>query len=268
MGLWQLRCEGVHFVFLGDTGHSDPPQYAVAKGMQQYCGKKKCDFALLLGDSFYPKGVASADDPLWKSAFEVPYNPLKILFHVVLGNHDYEGNVGAQIEYGKKNPLWSLPARNYSFSEGNVQVFVIDSTQWDSVQRDWLKKEIGESKARWRIVAAHHPIFSYGKHGNTENLVKELRPLLLGKANFFLCGHDHDKQVLKDPQDGDLHYVVSGGGSEVRPTQGGPLSLFSASTIGFSSLELDETKAVLKMLSSEGTPEWEQIFPFRRGTAW
>ncbi|MBI1860851.1 MAG: metallophosphoesterase [Deltaproteobacteria bacterium] len=264
LGLHSLLGEGTQFVFMGDAGHGDPPQYEVAKGMQTYCAAKKCEFALLLGDNFYPSGVKTTTDSQWKTAFEVPYGPLKLLFRVALGNHDHAGNIDAQIDYTKISAIWSMPSRYYTFSQGNTQFFVIDSTKWDGVQREWLKKELGQSQARWKVVAGHHPIYSYGQHGHTPELVRELRPILLGKADFYLCGHDHDKQILKDSEDSALFYVVSGGGSETRAVQGGLLSLYHASSIGFSSLHLDTDTAVLGMHSSGGQLDYERKFQHRK----
>lgn len=37
---------------------------------------------------------------------------------MVAGNHDYEGNITAQLEYSKKSPRWFFPSLYYT--KGNV----------------------------------------------------------------------------------------------------------------------------------------------------
>lgn len=251
------------FIFVGDTGHGDAGQYSVAAGMKKSCGQKPCAFALLLGDNFYPNGVSSTTDPQWKTAFRDPYAPLGISFYPALGNHDYDGNEEAQITYSQIDKSWVLPARYHSFVKDKSEIFVMDTNQWNKTQADWLWAGLKKSRADWKIVIGHHPIYSYGFHGNTDSLIKGLRPILLGKADFYLSGHDHDKQILRDPTDSSLHYVVSGAGSETRPSSGGSLSLFNAATLGFSSLSLKKKSATLEMLTQDGKIEFIQTFKRR-----
>ena len=50
-----------------------------------------------LGDNFYPTGVKSTSDAQWQTTFERPFAALQTRFLSVLGNHDYMGNVDAQV---------------------------------------------------------------------------------------------------------------------------------------------------------------------------
>jgi hypothetical protein len=44
----------------------------------------------------------------------------------------------------------------------------------------------------WILVAGHYPIFSTGEHGDTDELVEYLNPLLdKYKVHAYVCGHDH-----------------------------------------------------------------------------
>lgn len=260
---WFVHAAPTRVLFLGDTGLGDSKQYAVARAMARYCQTYGCDLALLLGDNFYPKGVASTADPQWKSAFLTPYSELNLMFYPVLGNHDHEGNIQAQIAYSALSMNWNMPARFHTFSRGDTQFFLIDTTRWDSEQRQWLRVALDASQAVWKIVAGHHPVFSYGSHGNTETLVNELAPILRGRANFYLCGHDHDRQVLKDSVDRSIHYIVSGAGSKTRPTQGGKLSEFHAATLGFSHLTIEGDQAHLQIIDSQGAIEYDRRFVAR-----
>jgi tartrate-resistant acid phosphatase type 5 len=120
-------------VALGDTGTGDCNQYKVARALKRWCDMKKgpngepgCDYALLLGDNFYEKGLSGqcSRDPQtgqvrpdeFRRAFIDPYGPaerlkpgqtlagclmperhdLNFWFGGVLGNHDYSRkNAGA-----------------------------------------------------------------------------------------------------------------------------------------------------------------------------
>ena len=135
-----LGGDRVGFIFFGDQGTGEAPQYEVALGMQKFCEKNLCQFALLLGDNFYPEGVNSVDDPQWLSKFETPYTPLKLQFFASLGNHDYGGNVEAQVQYSKKNPTWVMPSRYYKFTKGNIDFLALDTEKFGEKQDRSRKK--------------------------------------------------------------------------------------------------------------------------------
>lgn len=251
----------VGFVFVGDTGTGTPAQHEVATAMGRYCRRiAVCQFGVLLGDNFYPAGVQSVSDPQWKTKFTDPYSDLKLEWFVALGNHDYQGNVQAQIDYSAHSPLWNLPSRYYSFSRESVDFFVIDTNDFDKKQRDWLEDELEHSQALWRIVVGHHPVFSYGQHGHSPSLIRDLLPLLESSADLYLAGHDHDKQVLKS---GSVEFIISGGGAKLRPVSKGSKSLFAKSSLGFSHLLVDKGTARLQMLSTAGEVEFERIYSKR-----
>lgn len=87
----------------------------------------------------------------------------------VTGNHDYRKGVIQHLE--RRFPLTfsyfldSKIADNqvYTLCYGPVQFFLLDSNRelpYLLTQRDWLKTQLQESKARWKIVVLHHPLFS------------------------------------------------------------------------------------------------------------
>lgn len=66
------------------------------------------EFIISVGDNFYTNGVASVDDPMWKTSFEDIYKGANLFidWYPVLGNHDYRGNPQAQIDYSKRSRRW------------------------------------------------------------------------------------------------------------------------------------------------------------------
>ena len=49
----------------------------------------------------------------------------------------------------------------------------------------------------WLLVAGHYPVYSAGEHGDTDELIEYLLPLLVEfKVDAYLCGHDHISEHL------------------------------------------------------------------------
>lgn len=240
---------GSSFVFFGDQGTGEGGQYRVAAELGAYCKPPRaCDFGLLLGDNFYPRGVQSLDDAQFQAKFEVPYKDIPFQFYAALGNHDHRGAIDAQIDYA--SPRWSMPFRYYTIKPSpELEIFVLDTIKEDGEQKAWFEQKIAASTAHWKIVVGHQPCFSGGFHGGAHHLKKWLVPLLQEyKVQFYLSGHDHDQQVIE--KNGTV-FVVSGAGSKTRKTKMTADSLFAKSTLGFAHLVIDDKRAVLKMISAE-----------------
>ena len=60
------------------------------------------------------------------------------------------------------------------------------------------------------MVYGHHPIYSDGKYGDDPALRDSLMPILRGRANLYISGHEHSLQHLT-AEDG-VHFVIAGGG--------------------------------------------------------
>ena len=158
-------------------------------------------------------------------------------WHAVLGNHDHEGNIEAQIAYTEKSARWRMPARYFSRSEplpdgGVADFFFIDTTPVYEAYarlphdlraargvrrravRAGSKGSLPRAGADWKIVVGHHPVFSGGVHGASWGLIRYLKPMLEQYGvRVYLNGHDHDLQHVA--VDG-VHYLTCGGGSEPR----------------------------------------------------
>lgn len=246
------RHNGLSFLGVGDWGREGRNhQREVAAQMARAAQRSNARFVISVGDNFYENGVVGIDDPAWQNSYERIYDApsLQVPWRVALGNHDYIGNVQAQLDYTAKSDRWRLPARWYDFTERapdgtTAQFFVIDTSPMIEkyyedgarkvkvadqranipVQVAWLDQALARSTADWKIVIGHHPIYT-GKasgtdaaqaeaehrHGGNHELIAAIDPLLqrYGVA-LYLNGHDHDLQhVVHD----DTHYICTGAGS-------------------------------------------------------
>ncbi|CAD5113051.1 DgyrCDS2248 [Dimorphilus gyrociliatus] len=231
--------EALNFIALGDWGTDKVPdevdyQERVANKMAEWANETGLNFILTLGDNFYPVGANSVDDEQfnrkWRQVYLNPHPSLRVEWQISLGNHDhYLDNGKHQLEFSKVEPLWKIPKFFYTFTKkvGFLEVLfvVVDTesmyfTSNKGEQLDFLNTTLANSHADWSIVAAHHPIFSTALHGNHEDLIDELRPILIEhKVDFYIFGHDHVLQHLTGPSFDSVTYIGSGGGGQFPTVQ-------------------------------------------------
>ncbi len=261
----------VHFFSFGDWGSGTQDQKNVALETGKICHKYHCDFGLFLGDNFYPAGVSSTQDPYWQSRYRDLYHDLKIPLYAALGNHDWKGNPQAEIDFTKDDPYWRMPDYQYSFrypeKESLLQVFVIDSDHSDHQAQEWLKEAIKKSKATWKILAFHHPLLNNGtEHPSDEKkLWPHLRPIVCGKIDLFLAGHEHIFSHLKGKLDECPveQMVIGTGGKElykVGKTPEGASVLYSESQYGLGFFTLSQKKMTLDFYHADGKKAYSEIF--------
>jgi hypothetical protein len=95
-------------------------------------------------------------------------------------------------------------------------------------QIPWLKKELADSTARWKVVFLHHSIYSSaylaGGHGKSSRVLKIralLEPVLVeNNVDVVFSGHDHTYERTDPlPESGGGHqvqYFVQGASSKIR----------------------------------------------------
>lgn len=257
-GVWAATAASARLSFLavGDWGrHGNDHQRAVASRMGESAARLGARFVISVGDNFYENGVSGVDDPAWRSSFEDVYAApsLQVPWHVALGNHDYRGNVQAQLDYSRGSRRWRMPGRWFSFTDTaadgtQLEVFVLDTSpmirayyahgarvvkvgdQADNVpvQLAWLDAGLAASKADWKIVVGHHPIYmGRPRHrlfdsapdrqlrmsGGAPELMAQLDPILQRhRVALYLNGHIHELQHVHH---GATHYICTGAGSKV-----------------------------------------------------
>ncbi len=249
----------IRVLAIGDFGVENPDQKKVAVAAGQWHRKSPFDFGLTTGDNFLPDGVLSPSDPRWKGGWEELYDPLKVPIYATLGNHDwgYSDSPAAEILYARSSPAFRMPATYYSFTAGPVQFFALATDAFSQTQIQWLREELDRSKAPWKLVYGHTPIYSHGVHGDSEKLIRELLPVLKDRADVYLAGHDHDMQHLKP--EGKLNFfVVGGSGASIRPPTPGPRTLFAEAFFGFAVIEADAAQFKITFVDSNSQPLYSQ----------
>lgn len=251
----------IRAVAFGDFGSGEDGQKKTAAAIRSYAKAHRLDFGITLGDNFYPRGMEGLDDPRWKTQWEDLYGPLGIRFYASLGNHDYgfPQSPLSELWYGRGNRSrsWSAPARYYTFTAGSAQFFQIDTIDLTERELAWLEKGLAESRAAWKIVYGHYQIFSATRGDNDEkqsDLVHRLLPVLVKeRADLYICGHDHNLQVLEP--EGGVHFVVAGAGGAGLyefEQENYSRSKFRAKTFGFAVIEADAKALTVRLVDSGG----------------
>jgi hypothetical protein len=257
----------LRFAAIADTGVGSFDQYAVAQAMALVYQHSPFSMVLMAGDNIYPYGEMQYIE----SAFEKPYAPLLdqgVKFHAVLGNHDIinSNNGQDQINY----PLFNMPARYYSFAKSFakslppandldrnselVEFFALDTNSnadWRS-QLSWLDRQLVNSKALWKIVFGHHPLYSSGRHGGNQQLAAVLAPLFAKhRVGLYLCGHDHGYERFL-PINGTTYIVNGGGGAPLYQFGSSGQTAFVSQRFSFMICDVYKDKIVTKAIAIDG----------------
>jgi acid phosphatase len=287
VGAAQAAVRPAGFVAVGDWGREgSEPQRRVAEAMAAAADEIDNRFVVSVGDNFYPAGVRSVTDPQWVTSFEDVYTAasLQTPWYVALGNHDYRGSARAQVRYSHGHPRWRMPSRYFKVSGADLgmpqlEIFVLDTTPMVGSPRQeamqllyghfdtrhhsrgqlaWLKRELGRSTAPWKVVVGHHPIYS-GAHGETPELVEQVRPILEAHGvQAYVNGHDHDLQHIRR---GGVDYVCSGSGSDARPVSAVEGTQFCAARPGFAMFTFDADRLRLEFRDLTGQSLYQAAIP-------
>jgi hypothetical protein len=251
----------VRLGFVGDQGTGGTDQKRVRDQMLRF----PSSLMFLLGDNVYDRGSRSAFAKKHDAVY-LPVMARGTSFHAALGNHDvsscdastrdplpadHEAYVWNGFRCDARahlqHPLFGyLGGRRYYsvVTDGSAQplgeVFVLDSNtlhtsqsklsplRSDRAQLEWLDRALARSRARWKIVALHHPPHSPtaalryfffvplgGGRGREILLEQQLRPILeRHRVDVVMGAHNHFYARML-PQNGIRYFVVGGGGREI-----------------------------------------------------
>lgn len=276
--------KALHFIAMGDWGRNGADhQREVATQMGITANEIGSQFTIATGDNFYPSGVISEWDPLWKYSFEDIYTDFRLQWdwYPVLGNHDYKSNPDAQVKYSTISRRWKMPARYYSktFSINGdttqqLLLVFIDTNplipefyknaeygphvkgQDTTMQKRWMEKLLSNKSPniKWKIVVGHHPMYSGGSRTegyDTRAIRNTLKPMFdKYKVDVYLAGHEHSLQHMQS--EGNMHHIISGAASEKTPARLIENSLLSASEYGFFVFSITGNELLLQTVNDTG----------------
>lgn len=274
--------DGIAFLAIGDFGrHGAFTQKEVARDMGTVAEILDLNFTVSVGDNFYPTGVQSTQDYQWISSFESIYTHhlLHEPWFVALGNHDYEGNVQAQIDYSNVSRRWEMPNRYFERlieidNDQYLQLLVIDTNpmvskylkepekylgindQSTQEQLKWIEDKLSTTNPKivWRIVVGHHPLYSGGKRKTakeTQEIQNLLEPVFeKHKVDAYICGHEHDLQIIKR-NNKPFTQFLSGAGSELRESGRTEGTLFADAVPGFMAFTLTNKVLTAYVIQSQ-----------------
>jgi 3',5'-cyclic AMP phosphodiesterase CpdA len=220
-----LRTASLKFAVIGDSGQWSSAQRETAAQLSAQREKMRFDLVLMLGDNNYGDGSPES----YRVRFEEPYRPLfdaGVRFYAALGNHD----AGPQWDY----PLFNMGGqRYYTFQRkagplpplvgDRVQFFALDSVNLDDDQLSWFDRQLSESKAEWKIVFFHHPIYSSGRYELSSAARRATLEgvLIEHQVDAVFAGHEHLYERMA-PQSGVMYFVVGASGAvrvgDLRPS--------------------------------------------------
>jgi hypothetical protein len=248
----------VRVVAFSDFGTGSPDQHKTAAALRAWQKQHAFNIGITVGDNFPPEGMTGPDDPRWKPDWRDLYEPLGIPIFAVFGNHDWglADSPAAEILYTQRAGYWRMPALYYSFTAGPIQFFALCGEALSETQLRWLDRELARSRSRWKIVYGHEPIYSYGAHGGSPQLERQLLPLLRHRAHVYLAGHEHTAQHLK-PEDG-VHFLVTpSAGQGPRPKAAGARTLYTGSYYGFLAFEGRPDALSVTFIDSDGKQRYQ-----------
>jgi acid phosphatase len=282
----QAKAPALDFAVIGDWGRRGRwQQREVARQMGRSAAAIGSRFVISVGDNFYENGVASVADSQWQSSFERIYTDPALMtkWHVILGNHDYQGDVDAQLAYSATSPRWSLPERYYARTETladgtSVEFFFLDTSRYirsyrhhpevrvqgqdKQAQLDWLERVLAGSQATWKLVVGHHQLFTVtGQDHDYPEMIGPFKPLLdRYGVRAYINGHEHNLEHIV--VDG-VHYITCGAGSATSPVVTPPPGQFASDHHGFMTMRLEAEALGFSFIDDTGATLYQADIPRR-----
>jgi len=258
----EKESKSFNFIIVSDMGRNGYyDQKPIAAQMGEWAGKSNINFVAAAGDEHHFNGVASVNDPLWMTNYELIYTHPELMldWYPVLGNHEYRGNSQAVLDYSKVSRRWVMPARYYTLvkevdTSTSIRLVFIDTAplidkyrnnseeypdvckQDYKVQLHFIDSVLSVSTEKWKVVIGHHPIYAFTTKDEKErtDMQTRLDPILRKyKVDFYICGHIHNFQHIKQAGS-PVDYIVNSSASLSRPVEKTTGTQFCSDKSGFS----------------------------------
>jgi hypothetical protein len=271
---------GYNFIVANDLGRNGYyDQKTIAASMGRWADSADIEFVAAAGDIHHFNGVASVNDPLWMTNYELIYSDPSLMldWYAILGNHEYRGNTQACLDYGKISRRWIMPSRYYTMvkkvdDKTSLRLIFIDTAplinkyredsedypdackQDDKAQLHFIDSVLNVSKETWKIVIGHHPVYAFTPKDSSERADMQARidPLLRKyKVDYYVCGHIHNFQHIKT-KGSPVDYVVNSSASLSRPVEKMEGTQFCSDLSGFLVCSVDSARFAINMMDKDG----------------
>ncbi len=171
----------VTFIAYGDARSNPKMHHAVASNFKKYSP----DFILHTGDL-----VADGRRyELWGREFFAPLSDVldEIPIMPSIGNHEQDGNSYLRYLHLPGKERW------YSYDDGPVHVVALDYRleKGTDEQFAFAKQDLMSSKAPWKVVFMHYPVFNVGGHATGWGHNTYLPLFHEAKVDLVVVGHSH-----------------------------------------------------------------------------
>lgn len=264
---------------LSRNGYYDQKQ--IAERMGEWAGKANIEFVAAAGDVHHFNGVASVNDPLWMTNYELIYSHpgLMLDWFPILGNHEYRGSTQAVLDYSEVSRRWVMLSRYYTMVKKvdkatTVRLVFIDTAPIIDKYRDdslgypdackqdykaqlhFIDSVLSVSTEKWKVVIGHHPIYASTTKDEEERTDMQNRLDLIlrkHKVDFYVCGHIHNFQHIKQVNS-QVDYIVNSSASLSRPVKETIGTQFCSSLSGFTVCSVTNSYFSMSFIDALGQP--------------
>ena len=190
---------------IGDFGVAGSRERSLGAAMRRFEAQNDADALVTLGDNDYTESPATFGRPGARASAgcDLRASPSPERWETTTSACN-----GAGIQFASL----SMPGPYYRRKFGDVEVFVLDSTNVNTAQTSWLERALASSNALWKVAVLHHPAFTCGSYRSHPNVVRRWVPLFERYGvRLALSGHDHNYQRFVSRRG--VTYVVHGGGA-------------------------------------------------------
>lgn len=214
--------EPFSFIYMGDAQNGlDRWGQLLAQAHQ---ARPDAAFYLMAGD-LVNRGAERWD---WDSFFEYSKEVFNRRTLVpVIGNHECQGGHPRLyldlFTLATNGPAKVEPERAYAFEYSNAKFIVLDSNLPPESQAEWLEEQLASTKATWKFVSYHHPVYASTPKRDNAKLRNAWMPLFdKYHVDLALQGHDHaylrtypmrGEQRVATARDGTI-YIISVSGTK------------------------------------------------------
>ena len=244
-----LDAAKVRFIAYGDSRSNPSTHRALTRQFRALSP----DFILHTGDLV----ARGKDYSLWSKEFFTPLTGVidEVPLFSVLGNHEQDGTNYLAYFHLPGNELW------YSLDDGPAHVLALDfrSEKASEEQFRFARNDLLKSRAPWKIVMLHYPVFNIGGHATGWGHAAYLPLFHEAKVDMVLAGHSHIyerfRPIAPDGEPGAwaITYVTTGGGGAPLYASLSPPALAARSpTNHFVVFEATREKLIAKTIQLNG----------------